>query len=231
MAAAEAPVFVWLRTQANQPRAMPSPASPLAIVGGLALAALLTGTFALWQRTGALERRLETVETRLSDLEPIRQVVAASRPRPDGQAAAYAAAQATGPADVNPTGVDDTRAWCAARQDEPGAWLELGYGEPVEAKAVRIHASHNPGGIIRITGSDGAEATEALWEGRTGADAIAEVPLASPKTLRVVRLHFDLEREPAWREIDAVALIDTTGALHWAKTARASSEWRPGAER
>ena len=134
-------------------------------------------------------------------------------------------AQATGAPDVALPGMDSPRAWCPAALDERGAWLRLGYATPVSAARIRIHATHNPGGIVRVIGYLGQSESRTLWEGVSGGEAVFDIPLEPPVQLDAVRLEFNLHESPAWREIDAVALIAPDGTAHWAASASASSEW------
>jgi hypothetical protein len=79
---------------------------------------------------------------------------------------------------------------------------------------------------------DGNITEIAKWEGvdPTPRDApngkgISKIRFDKPVETNRVRLFLDCMKVPGWNEIDAVGLVDKTGAVHWATGATASSTY------
>lgn len=64
--------------------------------------------------------------------------------------AGWGADQATGAPNVAEAG-DNRNAWASATKDNQPEWLELTYDPPVQAAAVMIYESYNPGALSRVT--------------------------------------------------------------------------------
>lgn len=176
------------------------------------------------ERMNALEQRLARVEAESKVLAPLAQVMRGFEP---GRATpnAYAALQATGPANVPQAGVDSALAWCPATEDGGPEWLELRFDPPVVAVEIRIHATFNPGAVVRVRGGPDAAHMVELWAGKGGSDTVQAIPISVPAAVGRLKLELDTSIVPGWNEIDAVALVDSQGTLHWAQAADASSIW------
>lgn len=143
---------------------------------------------------------------------------------------AWCANEATGPPDVPEAG-DSEQAWASLTEDGQPEWLRLTFDAPVNAAAIMVYESFNPGALTRITtvNSDGAEVV--LWEGKDPVAAqeergVAIVILHDAPELTEVTLHLDSPAVAGWNEIDAVGLIDhVTGEVRWAASAEASSSY------
>lgn len=176
------------------------------------------------ERSDALEQRIARLEEDARALAPLSQVMRGFQP---GRATpqAYQASRATGPADAPQAHTDSALAWCPASEDGGTEWLELCYEPTVAAVAVRIHANYNPGAVVRVLGGAGKATLNELWSGSGTPDPVQAIPIASPTEIACLRLELDTSKVPGWNEIDAVALIDAKGTVHWAKEANASSSW------
>lgn len=180
-------------------------------------------------RIDLLEARVAKLEDESRVLSPLVTVMAASRPGP-GIPSPYEPVQATGPADVPAPGDTDSRAWCPAVENAGIEWLELEYAQPVTAAVVRIHATNNPGAVVRVQIGDGSGAMRELPVEPDASTHIQTIPVSPPMEISRVKLELDTSIAPGWNEIDAVALIDETGEPHWAVSATASSHWKFSAE-
>jgi len=141
--------------------------------------------------------------------------------------------QATGEPDawLFKTGGDYTQAWASLTPDGQEEWLTLTWSKPVEAVGVDVYETYNPGALVRVvTYKDDAEV--ARWEGvdPTPRDApngkgISKIRFDKPVETNRMTLYLDSPNVPGWNEIDAVSLVDTSGAVHWATGATASSTY------
>ncbi len=141
----------------------------------------------------------------------------------------YGPEQATGEPDT-PPGQDVVTAWASQAPDGGPEWLELEYERETTPKSVRVHETLGPGALVKVTAFDAAGNEAVLWEGRGPAPPGAgfrvwEVPVRSAVRTRKVKLYLDSKAVPGWNEIDAVALIDESGAPQWAESATASSTY------
>ena len=195
------------------------------IIPILVLAAGLgVGWFHFNERIEVLESRVNKLEAESRVLAPLLQVMGAVRPN-QPVAHPYAAIQATGPANVPKPGADNPLAWCPAAEDGGAEWLELRYDKPVLAAELRIHASFNPGAVVRVLGGTGDGDLRELWTGVSPAETVQTIPISPPAEITRIKLELDTAKVPGWDEIDAVALIDAAGAPTWAATATSSSVW------
>ena len=174
---------------------------------------LVVGWLNFQEKTEALEKRIAALETEMKVMAPLSNVMKGYRPdraTPDG----YQAVQATGAPNVVKPGADNALAWCPAQEDGGEEWLELGFETPVAASEIHIHASFNPGAVVRVLGApEGGEWTE-LWAGEGSPDAMPTLAVSPARELQRLRLELDTGKVPGWNEIDAVALIDSDGSRH-----------------
>ncbi|MCC2669251.1 MAG: blaR0 [Armatimonadetes bacterium] len=137
--------------------------------------------------------------------------------------------QAIGAPDTEQAG-DIATAWASATQDEQDEWLQLDYGKPIQAVAVIVHESFNPGALTRITTVRPDTEEVDLWRGEDPTPAgrdhgVSIVTLKEPVEASTIRLYLASARVPGWNEIDAVGIIDSIGRTHWATRATASSTY------
>ena len=179
-----------------------------------------------------MESRIDELESVASDTARIvnkaldeKDALQAAMPKPS-----WSAAQATGAPDTATAG-DQASAWAPAAQDGGEEWLELTYAEPVEVGQVLVRETFNPGAISKVCLilSNGVE--HAIWQGvQTAVPGPIDRVFPAPGGLiaRGAKVYLDTKRVPGWNEIDAVALTDRGGALHWAAQAGASSSYGGG---
>lgn len=177
----------------------------------------------------ALTARIDELEDVASDTAKIinkaleeKEAREAARPK-----ASWSAAQATGAPDTAGAG-DQASAWAPAAQDGGEEWLELTYGELVDVAQVLVRETYNPGAIAKVCVilENGAEIP--IWQGAQAAvpGPIDRVfPTPGGLVARGAKVYLDTKRVPGWNEIDAVALMDRSGARHWAVKANASSSY------
>jgi hypothetical protein len=191
-----------------------------------AIAALLIiGWLNFEERFTKLENRLVNLEAESKTLAPISNIMRGYRPDRAGPDA-YAANQATGPENVAQSGMDSSLAWCPEHEDGGAEWLELRYAKPVSTTEIRIHASFNPGTVVRVLGGTTADNLREIWAGNGVTQTIQVIPVSPPAEMALVKLELDTSKVPGWNEIDAVALVDVNGKTHYAEKATASSEWQ-----
>ena len=146
--------------------------------------------------------------------------------------------QATGPPDAYRirVGGDYPQAWASLTPDDQEEWLELTWDEPIEAVGVDVYQTFNPGALVRVVAYDplvrGYTTEVARWEGvdPTLRDAqngkgISKIRFDKPVSTNRIVLYLDSPNVPGWNEIDAVGLVDTSGTVHWATGATASSTY------
>jgi hypothetical protein len=166
------------------------------------------------------------------------RVVAAERLSRSGQAApakrGFSPAQVTGPPDVRQAG-DNSQAWASQTPDGQKEWLLCEYAEALEARAIIVYETFNPGALVQVSAfnADGDEIV--AWEGndptpRGKPKGISVIPVKLDFPVKRIRLSIDSPAVPGWNEIDAVAIEDRDGNTHWAVRAEASSVYgSPGA--
>lgn len=176
------------------------------------------------ERDQQLEKRIVLLEADAKALAPLSKVMRGFQPN-RATPQAYEALQATGPANVPEPGADSALAWCPAAEDGGMEWLELRYEKPVLAAEIRIHASFNPGAVVRVLGGTDEENLRELWAGTSLAEPVQSIAISPPAEITRIKLVLDTAKVPGWNEIDAVALIDATGTSVWAQAATGSSVW------
>ena len=181
----------------------------------------------------ALQRRVETLETDLSDaidslngtIDEINRMASSSK---KASRPGWSAAQASGPPDTH-AGGDHPTAWAAATQDAGPEWLHAQFDTPVEISQVRVRETDHPGAIVKVTAilEDGREV--AIWRGNepTGLSAPYEAAFHAPPGIkaRAVQIDLDTSKTPGWEEIDAIELVGRDGSRQWASSVDASSSY------
>ncbi len=124
----------------------------------------------------------------------------------------WSAMQATGAPDVTACG-DNGKAWTPSSADMGEQWLELTYADPIQAKAVRIHETFNPGFVTRIDLYDAQDKPITVWEGTdtTECNQWLSVDVSPAVETQKVRVYID-SNVGGWNEIDTVALIGNEGS-------------------
>lgn len=141
--------------------------------------------------------------------------------------------QATGPPNTNGPG-DIRTAWASATPDDSKEWLELEYDQSVAPTAILVHASFNPGALVKVTHVPywGQETT--LWEGKdpslmSATPGISRIPVSAGIRTGHIKLYIDSPSVPGWNEIDAVGLeYGENNQVIWAEHAKASSTYDNG---
>ncbi len=147
----------------------------------------------------------------------------------------WAPEQAVGPPNTPEPG-DFATAWASATPDGQEEWLELTYEKPVEAVALMVYESFNPGALYKIIVYDenGNEIQAFSGEDptRPGSEHGISLVKLNVKKLKVnkVRLYLKSPDVGGWNEIDAVGLLDIQGQTHWATAAKASSTFADNAQ-
>jgi hypothetical protein len=100
----------------------------------------------------------------------------------------------------------------------------------VKPVGVRVYENFNPGAITKVLGydADGAEVT--LWDSDAAEAPKSwktwrEYPVETDVAVKRVKLVIDSQHVRGWNEIDAVALVEGEGEVHWAVRAGASSTY------
>jgi hypothetical protein len=142
--------------------------------------------------------------------------------------------QATGEPDTLTAG-DLPTAWASRTRDDQEEWLDLRYARPVSPSAALVHATYNPGALIKMTAftEDGREVT--VWTGKDPAEpgsgrAVSVLPFRTDFATARIRIYLDSPGVPGWNEIDAVGLVDDFGRTQWAVAAEASSTYAADAD-
>lgn len=142
--------------------------------------------------------------------------------KPSPQGPSWSAGQATGAPDAR-AGADDAKAWAAALADGGAEWIELQFAGPIKAQAIHLHQQFNPGAVVRVEAM-GPDGPTQLWAGVDSLrKAVWRIDLPAAVPVSSVRVHLDTRRVAGWNEIDAVGVLDTSGQVHWAQGAKASS--------
>lgn len=158
--------------------------------------------------TRAIEGARMTVAPSLVE----RDVVWASRaPRASSeyQEDGWSRHRATGGPNVYPMHVDNRDAWASGSRDDGEQWIELAYASPVDARAILVVESFNPGALVRVDDLSDGDATT-LWRGvteRGASSRVLSLELPTPRRIAAVRLVLDTARVSGWNEIDAVGLV------------------------
>jgi len=142
--------------------------------------------------------------------------------------------QATGKPDAyeNAVGGDFQSAWASKTEDGQAEWLELTYDNVVTAIGVDVYETFKPGAVNKVTVFDGEGNEQTAWEGAdptpvgiAGGKGVSKIRFAKPVKTRRVRIHIDSAKVAGWNEIDAVGMVESETAVHWATSATASSTY------
>lgn len=148
----------------------------------------------------------------------------------DGTKRDWGPEQATGAPDT-PIAGDCVTAWASRFMDQGEEWLNVSYDRPVDAVALLIYESYNPGALSRVLVYDEAGVEIEVFRGPdpTGREREMGVSAISLglKDFKVkgVKLILDSASVAGWNEIDAVGLVDRQGQMNWASQATASSTY------
>ena len=102
------------------------------------------------------------------------------------------------------------------------------YAEAVQAKAIIIHETYNPGAVTKVSVFDPDGKEIEAWSGvdptpRTNGKGISVIPIKVKFKIRRIKIFIDSPSVPGWNEIDAVGIRESAAKTHWAVAARASS--------
>jgi len=193
----------------------------LAVAASVMLLALV-GHWNLMAEERAVQRQVEGATA----AKPTRPLGPAPRGW-TGPKRSWGPEQALGEPDTPGAG-DITTAWASATPDEQKEWLICDFEKPRQAMFLHVHETYNPGALYKVTavGPDGKEVT--AWEGedptpRGEQRGVSKIPIALGADARQFKLYIDSPAVRGWNEIDAVAVEDETGKLHWATNIQASS--------
>lgn len=185
-------------------------------VRGLLLLTLIVGiTLLWWKDRGELLARIQRLEERISPT-PI-------------SSQSWSPQQATGPPNTPKAG-DFPTAWASATQDGQPEWLELTFAKRIRPKALDIHASHNPGAVVKVTAVEPSGNEIVIWQGTdptptTAAMGISTIHWNRRIATNRVKIYLASDKVPGWNEIDAVGLRTRWGRVYWAEQATASSTY------
>jgi hypothetical protein len=142
----------------------------------------------------------------------------------------WGADEATGAPDT--TGFGDLRtAWASQTADGQREWLMLEFDETIPVE-VHIYETHCPGAVDKIARVNILGQESVLWQGAdptpaTAPGGVSKIPVSGAPATRLLKIYLDSPAVHGWNEIDAVALVDAQGTLHWARRAAASSSYGP----
>ncbi len=145
----------------------------------------------------------------------------------------FAPEQVTGRPDVRQAG-DNGAAWASQTPDGQREWLLCAYAAPIEARAIMVYETFNPGALVRVSAFNAAGDEVIAWEGEDPTPrgrqlGVSVIPVKLDFPVQRIRLVLDSPAVPGWNEIDAVSIEDVAGTIHWASDAEASSTFGAGA--
>ncbi|MHC4213405.1 MAG: LamG domain-containing protein [Planctomycetota bacterium] len=149
-----------------------------------------------------------------------------------GRGRSWGPEHATGVPDTHRTG-DIPTAWASLTPDGQDEWLMLEYEKAILPRRIDIYETFNPGAVSRITffREDSGETEEIeVWRGvdptAVGSGrGVSQIPVELAYKINKVKIYLDSRRVKGWNEIDAVGIVDSSGQVHWAKSATASSTY------
>lgn len=138
----------------------------------------------------------------------------------------WSAGQVCGEPDTM-TGGDHATAWASQEPDGGIEWIEADFDEAVDATAVLVRETFNPGAVVRIEVLDENGKRYTLWKGDDPTrESPGELVVEFPEAFRTgsIKVVLDTRKVPGWNEIDAIGLM-SSGKWRWASKARASSTY------
>lgn len=149
-----------------------------------------------------------------------------------GSKRAWGPEQAAGAPDTPQAG-DSGTAWASQSQDDQQEWLLCDYAAPIDVRSVIVHATYNPGALIKVSAFNAAGDEVIAWDGddptpKTSARGVSVIPVKLKFPVQRIKVTLDSQTVPGWNEIDAVGLEDSKGQQHWATKVEASSTYAAG---
>ncbi len=125
---------------------------------------------------------------------------------------------------------DSPTAWASLSQDGQEEWLVCEYAQPVEPRAVVVHASYNPGALIRVSAFNAAGDEVVAWEGedptpKSSPRGVSVIPVKLKFPVQRIKVTLDSQGVSGWNEIDAIGLEDKAGKPHWATKVETSTTY------
>jgi hypothetical protein len=143
----------------------------------------------------------------------------------------YSPEQATGAPDTPHVG-DHPTAWAPLEHSSGEEWLKLTYEQPIEAVAVVVYETWNPGAVVRLEVLDAAgkllhelKVEDRATQSKRPHVAVFPLPGGASAPVSRLKMIIDSRRVQSFNEIDAVGLLDAAGQVHWATSATASSTY------
>lgn len=114
--------------------------------------------------------------------------------------------------DVFPGGGDNANAWASLGADDQDEWIEVGFAQPMQASAVEIYETFNPGSISAIELIDAGGEHRTAYQGAPGATGKTANKLRAEITctgspIVAVRVKLASAMVPGWNELDAIGLV------------------------
>lgn len=127
-------------------------------------------------------------------------------------ASSWAATKVLGAPDVFPGGGDNANAWASLGADDQDEWIEVGFAQPMQASAVEIYETFNPGSISAIELVDAGGERSTAYQGAPGATGQTANKLRAEITctgspIVAVRVKLASAMVPGWNELDAIGLV------------------------
>jgi hypothetical protein len=140
----------------------------------------------------------------------------------------YSAEQAVGAPNAQ-LGKEDPNAWAPKSMRSQPEWLLLDFGRPIAPESLEIHESFHPGAVSLIeVSNDGNRVTQIMASSDPSANArvpsaVTTINADRVGPIRYVKLTLSPHVVNGLCQIDAVAIVETTGQKTWAVAAEASS--------
>ena len=111
-----------------------------------------------------------------------------------------------------PGGGDNANAWASLGADDQDEWIEVGFAQPMQASAVEIYETFNPGSISAIELIDAGGEHRTAYQGAPGATGKTANKLRAEITctgspIVAVRVKLASAMVPGWNELDAIGLV------------------------
>jgi tetratricopeptide (TPR) repeat protein len=122
----------------------------------------------------------------------------------------WSAAQALGPPDTYPAYGDARTAWASLAEDGGPETIEVGFAEPVRARAIVVYETFNAGAIttVELVMAGGRRVVYRGAPVATRETRIHSVELpCTPEPVLAVKLVLDSKAVTGWNEIDAIGAV------------------------